>query len=562
MHALPNASNISLKVTDTHFNVCIWSVENIDLSIVNCHLEAEQIIGMKSRLHISNTHLGSGIVTYEGIGIGIISGEATLANCTFPTNLSNPHTFIWSISSVLTLKSLKILNWQGGSFLMTVAGTSYVKDVSFVGCVATGSLLNGTLRSTQIVDNCTFLSNHGGLVHAESTSAAICAFLYENNTGFCNSSVDCPWIDCQDSFLEVANSHFIGNTMISEPGVQISGKTIAIVQKCYFQNNTQSSDFGIVHISTGAASRINNSVFISNTGGAVLFVNSSNSVISNCLFHGNAAKKGGGIGFSNVNPHWNRSRSCEDLWNRFAAQRRHVKIGQTTDMNICVENNATIVLNCTFVANLAKGGGAAIYSVATVLSLQNNIFQRNVDGAVYLTQSPTTITASIFERNNASRSGAGVWADASLFVHSSAFTGNQVASQVSGGAAIYIQMPAKTFSVSNCSFLENKGSASGGAISSYANETILQESSFYGNTAFGGGAVHCGQSFITKCTFESNSAQTSGGGLEFHSGVFVSVSLSNFSDNSAGLGGAISGTRNFSFFCDFRSFDNNRADFP
>ncbi|QDT99961.1 choice-of-anchor Q domain-containing protein [Gimesia aquarii] len=140
--------------------------------------------------------------------------------------------------------------------------------------------------------------------------------------------------------------------------------------------------------------------------------------------------------------------------------------------------------------------------------------------------------------------GGAIFNYESLTLQDCIFSNNYA--QVDGGA---IRNNSGSLTVVNCSFSENTALNQGGAIYSVGGQLSIVNSHFVDNSANFGGGIYNIAAFseltITNSTYSGNEAEWYGGGIYNESGSIL-VTNSEFSENSAGIGGGIYNT-NFSF---------------
>src|SRR6266478_3442536 len=223
------------------------------------------------------------------------------------------------------------------------------------------------------------------------------------------------------------------------------------------------------------------------------------------------------------------------------------------------------------------GGGAAIYIRDGILRVWNTTFKNNEGatlgpdvggGAIYsLGSLGTTIVGSTFQSNRAANGGAIGALFGDLSIYNSQFSSNQAtgngANRISsacpvkggqsgnggnGGAVAVDGAEVHTVTVCGSTFTSNAGGAGalGGAIFRTPNgamqTTIIDRSTFVGNTAPRGGALyfHNSNLVMTASTLSGNTASGGGGGL-FADGSTLMFTNDTFVNNIAqhGLGGGI-----------------------
>ena len=126
------------------------------------------------------------------------------------------------------------------------------------------------------------------------------------------------------------------------------------------------------------------------------------------------------------------------------------------------------------------------------------------------------------------------------------FSNNTVQASGKMGGAVYIHnksvLHSKGGAISNCTFIGNSSANSGGAF--YASSTnsdwyaICQDCRFYENcAAYGGGASATGNTILTNCVFQGNTATQYGGGLRLLGNALCDdcTLVSNVAPKGAGL---------------------------
>lgn len=110
-----------------------------------------------------------------------------------------------------------------------------------------------------------------------------------------------------------------------------------------------------------------------------------------------------------------------------------------------------------------------------------------------------------------------------------------------GGAILNVE----DMIIKSCKFFDNRaiasmgGTSTGGAIQTSVGDLILTNSTFYGNSATGGGAIsntNEGGVFVTNSTFYDNTAEQAGGGLFNAANCTMNITNSTLFENFAGLG--------------------------
>ncbi|WP_297898330.1 right-handed parallel beta-helix repeat-containing protein [Methanobrevibacter sp.] len=132
------------------------------------------------------------------------------------------------------------------------------------------------------------------------------------------------------------------------------------------------------------------------------------------------------------------------------------------------------------------------------------------------------------------------------------------------GTAIATGPSTKGLNITNCNFINNKASESGGALfifSSEFNNTIIANCNFINNTALNGGAIYNfeGEKNITNCTFINNTASSLGGAIYNENNVYNNIKNCTFINNTGYSGGAIANNGTKSLDISNTIFFNNSA---
>jgi predicted outer membrane repeat protein len=218
------------------------------------------------------------------------------------------------------------------------------------------------------------------------------------------------------------------------------------------------------------------------------------------------------------------------------------------------------------------------------LTIQDLTVQGFQEGVIYLTDTDLTIEDSTFS-DNANVGALDSWVavhggvitdysssdDVRIEIENSSFS-NNIASAGNGyGGVIY---SSSDLVVSESTFYGNTayghvGDAQGGAIYASDGDVAVIESSFEWNYAMAGlsfeygygGAIQTYESEldVLDSTFEHNSATGSGGAINVDGGVTAEVARSDFEENDANKGGAISMGDDTSLYVDGGTYDSNLA---
>ncbi|TDJ54784.1 MAG: hypothetical protein E2O40_06845 [Planctomycetota bacterium] len=296
-----------------------------------------------------------------GGGILNLGGSPTLIECTFEGNAA--------MSS-------------GGAMYTSQAGNPALTDCTFVGNFAgqQGGGMYSRDSSGPSIIGCTFLGNtadfFGGAMYNFSSDATIVGCTFEGNTavGFAGAVAnfvgDSMLIDC--IFLEntggwggaawgglmFSGCVFIGNSATytdSGGGGALFGGVI--VTNCTFIENTTAWRGGAMWTS----GTISQCVFIDNTApndlGGALYINNATGAVTDCIFEGNHAARGGAIA--------NRNSPTVIANCAFAANSSDGHGGAIDNVdNDPFVPNAPLIVNCTFGGNSAGASGGGIFNQA------------------------------------------------------------------------------------------------------------------------------------------------------------------------------------------------------
>lgn len=222
------------------------------------------------------------------------------------------------------------------------------------------------------------------------------------------------------------------------------------------------------------------------------------------------------------------------------------------------KSNVTIS-SSIFEKNQAEVGGA-VFVEHSFLKIVESFFKDNhvkclttsairyqicFGGAVYLYNSTTNVTSSVFENNSAegAESHGGVFGmiSSSVNIHSSTFI-NNAAPNGSGG--VFFTRERNTIISNQNNFVKNSAGKSGGVLSSMFNIIILMDKSSYfenNQAKLSGGVIYAyiGEMTISRSRFCLNKATKQGGAVTLHSGTLVIYACDLIQNNVESFGGAI-----------------------
>ncbi len=199
-----------------------------------------------------------------------------------------------------------------------------------------------------------------------------------------------------------------------------------------------------------------------------------------------------------------------------------VSTPEVSGAGVFVINSSLVIDSCEISGNVSETAGGAI-GIAPYSHLE-------------------LLDCRISSNSSSSFGGAIFESTATLDIENCTFDGNHA--PTSGGA---IHSRYASLNVYKCQFNSNSTDGSGGAIYCgypHADDSVaVERSTFSGNSAGEDGAAiflsHATETtpMVVSCTFISNTAVTSGGGLYSNIANFV-MAFSRFSNNNAGFGGA------------------------
>ncbi|HZM03935.1 MAG TPA: choice-of-anchor Q domain-containing protein, partial [Candidatus Saccharimonadales bacterium] len=164
--------------------------------------------------------------------------------------------------------------------------------------------------------------------------------------------------------------------------------------------------------------------------------------------------------------------------------------------------------NCVFQSNVLY----AIENIGSSPWIDSCLFTNNANVVVDIVGGAPTMTNCVFAANQATGSGAAVYASsgAQTALLDCAFNGN-----TSGGDGGAIANDGATIAVVNSIFAGNAAAGVGGAAVNFSGgAAFITNSVFYGGTAFGSAAIYnAGALTLVNCTIAGNVTQSEGGGV-------------------------------------------------
>lgn len=425
-----------------------------------------------------------------------------------------------NITSPPTAADIPYNRWNGGALYLYQSG-GVIRNCLFhdnnsgargSGCYAFGDTL---LTISLQFDNVTFRDNNG----------------YNGAAGFFHAYQD----------LHFKNCHFFNNVGFQGGAAFFSG-TNAIVEDCVFESNT--STFG------GAINCFHGTVYLKYL----------TTRIARCSFTGNSAtSRGGGIYYNNTSGGFSfQVDSCMFRENETSENGSGGGI-IVWDVTDAISNERTSQINISnseFKDNTSGyGGGVEIETADDSINVQvlNNLFNKNTgySGAGFYFWMAADAKAALAIRSNdftenVSSLGGGLSVETSentnqlhYLIDDCLFTDNTA--DIAGGAVFGASYPPGlvTGTITNNSLTGNSAIGTGGAMYSYQQNLLIEDSYFLGNhtdasldSAYhGGGAITTegpAEVSLNRNIFEDNISSTDGAAIATLENVDMSIENSLF----------------------------------
>ncbi|MCL2115137.1 MAG: hypothetical protein FWH29_02825 [Methanobrevibacter sp.] len=378
---------------------------------------------------------------------------------------------------------------------------------------------NGTLsivNESNVTGN--FANKSGGGVYSDTATLVI----VDNSTikgNFANAGNGGGIHYGNNGTLNINNSIISDNTALNTSATQDgrgggvwTNASDVIVDHSHFINNTAGRNGGGIYYVEDGNFNITNTTFANNTAGingGGIYSNTTNFTIIGSYFYDNEAKTNNGGGIHYHNP-----------------------------------DGTLDVTGLIFIGNIAGENGGGVWTNATTVIVNHNLFSSNhagnQGGAIYYTEEGNfTVENTNFTYNTAGNYGGGIFTNTTNFtVTGSIFIGNTAG--IDGGGVHYDNSEGM-FNITDLTFSGNTAGEKGGGVYTNVKNFYVIDSRFYGNgAAYGGGIYFYGDTLnVTNTTYRGNTATINGGGLWTDSGS-IDILLSEFVANYAGQdGGAI-----------------------
>jgi len=248
-------------------------------------------------------------------------------------------------------------------------------------------------------------------------------------------------------------------------------------------------------------------------GGSILCQAGASPTIRGCVFEGNHGYRGGSIaGVSGAAP---RLEACEFLDNQ-ASQEADVPGLNGGGAVLFYEAGEVVITGCTFSGNDGIIGGGLYYWEGDGLTVSDCRFESNIakaGGGIDVRETSLVIENSDFFENHAdwltgNAGGLAVHDCDDAVVTGCEFRGNRA--WYAGGLFI----SGLRVDVNNCLFIGNEANSRGGGVRWYAASGEMSDCIISGNTAHVGAGIYLqyGWPTFTRCTITGNHAEGEGGG--------------------------------------------------
>ena len=496
----------------------------------------------KSNVSITDSIFDDDIKNFKDNGCfsGIILRNTTalIVNSNF-TNFISRKSLIKAIDSFVTFKECIFSNIS-----------------SKLGMFSLSSSIIASLNKTDAIDSKLNEFNYGS-VYLKSTEGIFQNCTFHNNTvngQYGNGGA----IYMDSSNITLQQCLFKGNTATYTGGAIAMLKTRGIFVNCTFEKNsadrggavftlldtshlTGHSHGGAIHLLRNKDLIVRQCLFTENTatsiGGAIEMLK-TRGIFVNCTFENNSADTGGALDTFQMTGH-NHGGAIHLIRNKDLIVKQCLFTENTATYSggaIQMIKTQGIFVNCTFEKNSVKSrlqrgnfGGAVCALDNSHLTMHQCIFKENTatytGGATYIQKSHSLFESCIFEKNkvnslqqNTSSGGAisATGANKNITIKQCLFKGNTA---TYSGGAISMRKTRGTFV--NCTFEKNSAETSGAVFT-------LDTSHLTGHSY--GGAIHLVRNkdlIVQQCLFTENTATYSGGAIKMikTQGIFVNCTF-------------------------------------
>ncbi|WP_409199583.1 beta strand repeat-containing protein [Methanobrevibacter sp. DSM 116169] len=459
--------------------------------------------------------------TYSSSGITNNGGTVIINSGTYANNNGGSGAVIYNNGGTVIINSGTYANNNGGSgAIIYNMGTVIINNGTFKDNTASlgGTVIfnAGSTSNSVTINNGNFTNNkatkQGSIVYSQLAQLTVNGGYYSYNTAGDDGGLF--YSSGPGTILNITGGTFSNNKASKQGGALMTASgAILNVTGGTFINNTATGIGGAIYSVSPGIATISNAVFINNTSPqGGAIATATQTLISNCTFIGNVAK-GTGINLNGGALHINQVKAF------------------------------VTIIDSQFINNSANKGGAINIATGAVVNISNSLLEFNKatnGGAIYNIGSTLTILNGSFLNNTqigSSKTGAVIHnaANSFLIINGGLFENNSATSTGSSGV-IYNTANA---TINGGTFKENIAST-GGAINNYGNTAYLEINGgkFINNSAlnanYGGGVIYNdfnGKLLITNGEFIDNKA--SNGAVIYNTNSIATISGGTYTINVA-----------------------------
>lgn len=472
--------------------------------------------------------------------------------------------------------TLKLIN-ATVSLGVAACGGAIFANASDIHVIGTTFNNNSGLSSYLISESC------GGAIGAYSGNIAISNSHFNFNYGYSGGAVSAAYMKS----VQIVNSTFLKNvardsggsvSIVSSTNVVISEMTcttsslsltgsietyssaLAYSSLSIDTASCTSSGGGCLHTSGCKHISVTLSTFQSCTSisnaAAVNSLGDKSFFLTNSKFIGNSAQGEGGAFMCSEGSIVSMQ---SNMWNKNLAGGLGGAISVTTNCSLTIYNDQFVANSVSMNVPISTGG--AIYCFNSHLSMNKSLITQSSasdSSLIHAYNCIISIQNSLFENSNSITNGLFAGYGSSLYVTNSTFY-NLSASQSSSTVSC---IQSKSCSFRHCTFKRNRAFSRGNFVVNAASATMTN-CMFLSNSVTGDGAAIYATSYakvaFTSCTFRNNSAGDTGGAIV--ASLYSSVTMSNciLNKNVALSGGAVALTHKSSAVAVNTTFNQNSA---
>lgn len=431
-----------------------------------------------------------------------------------------------------------VITLPAGTYTFTISGSE--EDAAETGDldITDALTINGANSQTTIIDAAVL--DRVFQIFADTTLSEV---TIQNGSGFDPSIFSCGGggIRLNSGNLTISNSIIRNNSAVPNNtggGICIFSFSNVFITDSIIDANSAVGSGGGIYMGLPSNISLVRSTVSNNTGyygGGIYFGAGQGSTVLSLelsqILSNTATGGGGGVNFSANNGYLEIVASTFS-GNQIPAYGQYLGGG----LLIGGENNTVNISHSTFrnnASNAYHGGGLANLAKYTALIINETTFENNTartaGGGIYSWAESVTMTSqdSIFSGNTAGSSGGGIYTGNlthTVSITNGRFIGNTVTNPDSWGGGINMRSLTSTLTIVDGLFNQNASSTLGGAIYLFPSTSTLDT---FGITAE-----------IMGTSFSANEAGFSGGAVYQGTGTAVTIDQSSFVGNTAIGGGA------------------------